>query len=148
MSKKEKKPLPQSARWTGAAALAALPLGWFVGMILGQGEDAAGAGMLLGIGLFFGALASAIFGLVHWYCRKKRSLAFFRHHRRRLLIAAGVALAAYAAWYIQPAFEDQRYSLEVRNSSSNDLSDVEVRFSNQTIAIGLVPAGWARTATA
>ncbi len=141
MSKEKKKPLPPAARWSGAAALAALPLGWLFGMILGQGQDAAGAGMALGIGLFFGALAAALLGLVHWFCRKKRSFAFFRRHRRGLLIATGVALVAYAAWYVQPAFEDQRYSLEVRNWSSNDLSNVEVRFSNQTIAIGLVPAG-------
>ncbi len=141
MTNKEKTPLPQATRWTGAAALAALPLGWLFGMILGSGQDPAGEGMALGIGLALGVLASVFFGLIHWYCRKERRISVFRRHRRKLAVALGVAVAAYAAWYIQPAFEDQRYSVRVKNWSSKDMSNVEVRFSNETITIGDLPAG-------
>ena len=137
----KRKPLPTSARYAAAAAIAAWPLGFLRGAIFSQGTDAAGAGYMMVFGVGIGALLSVFFGLVHWYCRKQRRIAAFQRHRRKLLIAAGVGLAAYIAWYVQPSFEDQRYSVRVKNWSSKDMSNVEVRFSNQTIAVGSLPAG-------
>ncbi|MDJ0916549.1 MAG: hypothetical protein QNJ05_02220 [Woeseiaceae bacterium] len=140
MTREKTTTLPPAAQWTGLAALAACPLGWLFGMILSAYEDPTSAAYVIVFGLGIGAIASLILGLIHWYCRKERRVALLRRHRRALLVAAAVILLAITAWYVQPAFEDQRYSLRVHNFSGKDMSSVEVRFLNETIEIGPLAA--------
>ncbi len=140
---KEEKPkaLPKAARYARIAAIAVWPLGILLGLMLSVGQDAAGEGLAFVMGLAFALLASVFFGLVFWFCRSHARVRLVSRFRRALLSIAAIAVAVFLAWYTQPLFEDQQYSLRVKNWTSRDIAEVEIRLAGTTIPIGRIQAG-------
>ena len=135
------KKLQQVARYAKVIAVVVWPLGFLLGLVFSIGQDVAGAGQAFFMGLAPALAVSLFFGLVHWFCRSPRPVQMVYRYRRRLLPIVALAIALSVFWYVLPIFEDQQYSLLLKNSSSADLVEVEVLVAGISVQIGSVQAG-------
>jgi hypothetical protein len=119
--------IPRVARYARIAALAALPIGILVGLVLSSGQDAAGAGLGFGIGLALGAVAAIFFGLCYWVVKSVK--------RTRLVLRFGWLPALVVAIWVAVYFlAPQQYTLSVRNVSGEDLRQIEVHLAGVTVS--------------
>ncbi len=128
MENNKEKSLSRAARYARNAALASLPLGILVGLMLSSGQDAAGAGLGFGMGLALGLVAFVIFGLCYWVLKSVR--------RTQLLFRFGwIPVLVFAIWFAVHSLRPEKYTLSVRNVSGEDLTEIELQLADFTFSI-------------
>lgn len=130
---------PRIAKFALFVAIAAIPAGFLIGMLLATGQDVAGAGMIQGIMLILGVGIAAIAGLIYLVARvgirlPRVSFNGVKRNRWRILITIALFGGLIGALYLIPGSAPQSYALRVSHKYDADITDVAIRIGIEELS--------------